>query len=366
MVQRRSKRKEFPVGTLLFLGVTIFFMVRFVNITLKNDLGGSHAYVQILNLGMPVVEGTYYDEAAYEESTVTIKGIIKQTLGLNNIDTSTILAAQIPRFNDFNEAFVQNELKPDTTEIVDSFVLEDGSIKKEEKPKIDPSGIRNPNIVKTLDQANPQILMVNSHTTEAIGQPRVLVEDPSKNIQGVTELIVKELEDYYGISVIYDKTKHDVFYEQSYYRSKETLQGYKAKYGEGQFNLVIDVHRDGVLEAGGKITPKLKNAITTEINGEKVSRIMFVETTNSGPENYATTNAIAKRMLASCNELFPGLGRDIRTFNNGKAKFNQEVFKNSILIEIGAEISTVAESQATAKYLARLIAEEVYYQENNS
>ncbi|MGL5575120.1 MAG: stage II sporulation protein P [Sarcina sp.] len=363
------KKQDFPVGGFLFLGVSIIFMVRFVNVALQNDLGGTHAYVQILNLGMPLVEGTYYDERAYEESNVTISGLIKETLGINSIDPTTILAMEIPRFNKFNEVeFVKNDTPIENKEGVDSFVLDDGSIKKEEKPaagEADPLGIRNPDIVKKLDQTNPQILMYNAHTTEAIGQGRNLIEDKTKNIQGVTELIEKELEEYYGIAVIFDKTKHDVFYEQSYQRAKETLYQYKEKYGENQFNLVIDVHRDGVVPINGVITDRLKNAVTTNINGENVSRIMFVETSNSGPENYATTTEINKRMIDKSNELFPGLARYVRKTERGLQKYNQEVFKNSTLIEIGAEINTPTESQAAAKYVARLIAEEIHYQENN-
>ncbi|MGL4656331.1 MAG: stage II sporulation protein P [Sarcina sp.] len=370
MIQKSIRRKQdFPIGGFLFLCVSVIFMARFVNIALQSDLGGTHAYVQILNLGMPLVEGTYYDERAYEESNVTISGLIKETLGINNIDPTTILAMEIPRFNKFNEIeLVKNDIPIENQNEIDSFVLDDESVKKQEKLIIgedDPLGIRNPNIVKRLDQTNPQVLMYNAHTTEAIGQGRRLIEDKSKNIQGVTELIEKELEEYYGIAVIFDKTKHDTFYEQSYDRAKETLYKYKEQYGEGRFNLVIDVHRDGVVPENGEVTERLKQAVTTEMNGESVSRLMFVETSNSGPENYATTTAINQRMFDKCNEIFPGLARYIRKGQRGYKKYNQEVFKNSTLIEIGAEINTPAESKAAAKYVARLIAEEIHYQENN-
>ncbi|MGL4656330.1 MAG: stage II sporulation protein P [Sarcina sp.] len=357
MIQRSvSKKRDFPVGLLLFLCVTVFFMVRFVKIALNNDRGGSHAYIQILNLGMPLVEGTYYDETAYEESIVTIESLVKETLGLDKINPSTILAAQIPRFGDFNQ-FAKSEIK--TEEDINSFVLNDDSIQKEEKPAVgeaDPSGVRNPDIVKKLDQTKPRVLLYSTHTTEAFGQAKNFDNDPNKNVIGVGELIAKELEEYYGIAVIHDKTNHSTFYEQAYSRSKETLYQYRDKYGADYFDLVVDIHRDGV----GR---DKKHAVTGNINGENIAKLMFVDTMNS--PNFNNTHAINERMMQKSNELFPGLSRTIRTANNGRSMYNQEVLNNTTLIEIGAEPNTVAEAQATAKYVARLIAEEVHYRENN-
>ncbi|MGL4761287.1 MAG: stage II sporulation protein P [Sarcina sp.] len=359
MIQRQSvsRKKDFPVGLLLFLGVTIIFMVRFVKIALNNDFGGSHAYIQILNLGMPLVEGTYYDETAYEESIVTIDSLVKETLGIDNIDPTTILAAQIPGFGGFNE-FVKNEVNV-TPETNPTFVLNEESIKKQEKPtvkEVDQTGIRNPEIVKKLDQGNPKVLLYSSHTAEAFGQAKNFDDDPTKNVVAVTELIAKELEEYYGIAVIHDKTKHDVFYEQSYSRSKETLYKYKEQYGANQFNMVVDIHRDGV----GR---DKKHVVTENINGENVAKIMFVDTRNS--PNFANTHAMNQRLMENSKKLFPGLARSVRTANNGRSQYNQEVLNNTTLIEVGAEPNTPAEAQATAKYIARLIAEEVHYKENN-
>ena len=357
MIQRSvNKKRDFPVGLLLFLCASIFFMVRFVKIALNHDLGGSHAYIQILNLGMPLVEGTYYDESAYEESIVTIDSLVKETLGLDKINPSTILAAQIPRFGAFNE-FIKGEVQ--MQENIDSFVLDDKSVKKEEKPskgEIDPNQVRNPNIVKNLDQTNPQVLLYNTHTTEAFGQSKNFIDDPTKNVVGVTELIAKELEEYYGIAVIHDKTKHDVFYEKSYDRSKETLYKYREKYGVNHFDLVVDIHRDGV----GR---DKKNVVTGNINGENIAKLMFVDTKNS--PNFNNTHAINQRLMENSNKLFPGLARTIRSANRGLRQYNQEVLNNTTLIEIGAEPNTVKEVENTAKYVARLIAEEIYYRDNN-
>lgn len=359
--QAVSRNKDFPVGLLLFLIVSLFFMVRFVKVFLANDVGGSHAYAQIINAGMPMLKATYYEKDAYEEF-VNIESIIKETLWLDKINPTTILAAEIPGFETFNQLVLNdeagdlnNEGTTNPVEDVDSFVLGDDSITKPEAISVDPAGIRNPDIVKTLDQSNPEVLMYHTHNTEAYSVDRNFTEDLDKNIMGIGDLVVKELEEYYGIAVVHDKTKHDTMYTDSYYRSRETIQKYSEQYPNG-FDLVIDLHRDGVGKTNKK--PVLRN-----INGEDVAAIYFVDTRNSS--NFENTHDITTRMDAKANELFPTFSRGIRTANQGKSKYNQDIMKNTILLEVGAESNTPEEAKASAKYIARLIAEEVYYRNNN-
>lgn len=357
MVRRQSvhRNKDFPVGLLLFLIVSLFFMVRFVKVFLANDVGGSHAYAQIINAGMPLVKATYYEEDAYEEF-VTIEGLIKETLGIDKINPASILAAQLPGFDSFNE-LVQNDNRGElvTEEEIDSFILSDEDIKKEEKPPVDPAGVRNPEIVKQLDQSNPEVLLYYTHTAEAFNVERNFSDDISKNIMGVGELVAKELEEYYGIAVVNDKTKHDTMYTNSYDRSRETVKRYNDEYPNG-FDLVVDLHRDGVGKNNRK--PVVRN-----VNGEDVAAIYFVDTRNS--QYFDTTHDITTRMSTKANELFPGFSRGIRTANNGLSMYNQDIIKNTILLEVGGEPNIPEEAMASAKYIARLIAEEVHYRNNN-
>ncbi len=354
MVLRKSskRKKEFPVGLVLFLIVTLIFMGRFIKIALQRDVKGGLAYIQLINAGMPLIEGTYYDEEAYEESSLTISSIVIETLGVDKINPENILAYELPGFNEYN-MLADNETN--AKDDIDSFVLDNTSIDKSEKPSnIKVEGVRNPNIVQTLDQSKPRVLIYSTHTDEGYSQPRDFSPDSDKNVIGVGELIAKELEEYYGISTIHDKTNHSTFYQESYYRSRETVQKYADKYGS--FDMVIDLHRDGIG------TNANKSIVTTELNGEALSKIMFVDTRNS--ENFESTHAMNQRMYKKSQEIFPGFTRGIRTANRGKAKYNQHILSNTTLIEVGAEKSTPQEAQNSAKYIARLIAEELYARQN--
>lgn len=359
MIRRQtlSKSNSFPVGLTLFLSISLFFMIRFVGVFLANDVGGSHAYAQIINAGLPIVKATYYDEESYEEF-VTIESVIKETLWLDKINPVTILAAEIPVFELFSEKMVGDLMDNNGEKInvtsesndIDSFVLSDENIKKEES-KVSEDGIRNPEIIKTLDQSNPRVLIWNTHSSEAYSVDRNFTDDVTKNVVGVTELIVKELEEYYGIATIYDRTKHDTMYTKSYERSRETAKKYASEYPNG-FDLVVDLHRDGV----GKTN---KKPVTTTLNGESVARIMFVESLSA--THYSANHASAKRMLALADTNFQGFSRGIKEYQNGQSKFQQDIMPNTVLIEVGGESNTPEEAQASAKYIARLIAEEVHY-----
>lgn len=353
----RRRNNDFPVGLMLFMILSIVFMCRFVNIFLNNETRDSHAYVQILNAGLPVAKGTYYDEASYEESIVDIKSLVKETLGIDKIDPSTILAMQIPGFNGFNQYVKANV---ETQNDVDKFVLNDESIDKkteEEKPKpeADASGVRNPNIVKELDESNPEVLLYQTHSDEGFTVPGHFTPDTNYNIVGVGEFIAKELEEYYGIAVIHDKTKHDTMYEDSYERSRETVKRYSQEYPNG-FDIIVDLHRDSV-------GMDKKHVVTREINGENLATLILVDTQNS--KNFASTNAMNQRIFNMSEELFPGLTRHIRTVQRGRSMYNQDIMPNTTLIEVGAEANLAEEAHRTAQYVARLIAEEVHYKNNN-
>ncbi|MGL5821396.1 MAG: stage II sporulation protein P [Sarcina sp.] len=350
-----------PIGMMMFFVITVFFSCRFVKLVFENEDIGLHPYVQILNMGMPIVETTTYDESIFENFE-SLNSVLRETFWLNNVTAQTIVGTQIPIFKDY-DLLVQNEIKEQESDL-DSFVLnEEQVIKEEEKPvnKEDSlNGIRNPQIVKKLDNSRPQVLIYHSHTDEGFNVPRDFTPDRTKNVVGVGELITKELEEYYGISVIHDKTKHDVSYLTAYNRSNETLQSYKGKYSDG-FDMIIDLHRDGIIP---KENPKSRNyykdIVTTQINNESLAKLMFVHSTNT---QYAqTSSSINQRMKQNADKLFPGLVREIKVFN--KSRFNQEVMPNSVLIEVGAEVTHPEEAMNVAKYIARLIAEEVYYKDN--
>lgn len=357
---RGINKKEIPIGMLVLLILLIMFMFRFMQIAASKDVRENLSYIQLLNAGMPVAKGSYYDEDAYVESNITLQSLALETLNIKPLDPIELVMKEIPYFGVANEmASIDSNLGYVSAEDVDSFNLNNESIdelSEEEKNKAleEAKGSKNnkvydPSLKKELDQSKPEVLIYHTHNSEGYNEERTSSNE-AHNVVGVGNLVTKELQENYGISVIHDKTIHSASYEQSYNKSRETVKKYTNEYDD--FKMVIDIHRDSVGEHN-------KKNLTANINGENVAKLMFVTTRNNRYFNDA--EALAYRFIDKANELFPELLRRQETYkyNRGQNAFNQDFNKNSMLIEVGAEVNTSAEAQASAKYIARLIAEEI-------
>ncbi len=73
--------------------------------------------------------------------------------------------------------------------------------------------------------------------------------------------------------------------------------------------------------------------------------------------HFNKNNNMANNIMNTSNKLFPGFCKGIYYYNYGTRYFNQDKSNNAVLIEVGADINTTGESKASAKYLARIIAE---------
>lgn len=359
LTEKMSTKKELPIGMIICLILSVLFMARFTKVALSRNIMGNHAYVQMINEGIPILKGSYYDKDAYEESTVTIGSLLMETLYIDKIKPESILSYQVAGFGRFasNNQLVENNSS------ISSFTLKEESVEvktdeQKANPEIDPNGVRNSNIVKTLDQGKPEVLLYSSHTTEAytgdvdVDSTKAYDSDVTKNIIGVGALIEKELEEYYGISVIHDKTVYCTDFNSSYKKSRAGVQSYLDKYGD--FKVIVDLHRD----AG-----PTKERVTTNVNGENVAKLLFP--TGKNNPNYSETQALISRMNEDIKKFFPGLHRGVLERNRATSNsYNQDLSKNAVLIEVGADKNTVDEAMNTAKYVARLIAEEVNRKSN--
>lgn len=340
-IQRKNistQKKSIDFGIVIFLLFLIFFVGRCISIMGRNTERGGLAYVQILNFTLPVVENQVYNEGAYLENHYSIKNICLEALGLSNLTEEGILISEMP--------MLAHDLKLDPEKEVEfaEYELGEESVLKYDKTE-KKDDVRTDELKKEFSKNKKEILIYHTHTAENYAESKGPTDNKKNNVVGVGEVLEKELEETYGISVIHDKTKHDVSYNDSYDRSRETVKKYHEKYGD-KFDLVIDLHRDG----GSK-----KSSFVQKVNGKNAAKVMFVTTRNS--KNFANNNKIADSLQSITEELYPGLTRKRMIYNHGDNCFNQDIFKNGILFEIGANVNTSGEAQYTAKLMARVIAE---------
>ena len=204
-------------------------------------------------------------------------------------------------------------------------------------------------------EAGPQILILHTHSTEAYAQDSAApyqesgtarTTDPSYNIIKVGEEITRIFEEM-GLSVIHDTNLYDYpDYNGAYERSKAAAAQYLAQYPTLQ--MVLDVHRDALVGADGTVYKPV-----LQIDGVKTAQVMLlVGSDDAGAvfPDWTEHMALAMELQQQMNSLWPGLARPITLRT---ARFNQQMTKGSLLVEVGSHGNTLDEALAGARLFAR-------------
>lgn len=194
------------------------------------------------------------------------------------------------------------------------------------------------------DNSKKKILIYHTHTNEAYAEGN---DGLSTTVAAAGDVLTSELEKL-GFTVVHDKTIHDkADYNRAYHSSRETINKNISNYGE--FDLIIDLHRDG--------GPK-KESVTGNVNEEDIARLTLVTTMQDPkyPQHINNINAI----VDIANNLYPGLFRErgIIAYDHGGILFyNQDLNDNAILMEVGADTNTLQEAKNSMKYMSRVFAQ---------
>ena len=351
---RARGKTKFSIGYIVMILIVIFLAFRAFNVINSYSERGALPYVQLLNFSMPVVETTVYDESVHYESKLTLKKVIAETLGLTKISTSSIIGNEISLFKNIGNPEVTSK---SSIPFLSRYEVSENSIAKvteEDLAQLNAvSEAFDPNLKAILEPLNIKVLIYHTHSHEGYAEigsdARWNTDNEDINVIGVGDVLAKELEEGYGITVIHDKTIHDNNYTVCYDRSQETLQNYLNEYGD--FDLIIDLHRDSVED---------KNLVTANINGQDLARIMFVTSVNSS--RLEANTALASSLAGITNNLFPGLMRNKDIFHyeiGGINGFNMSLSDNIVVWEVGANVNTSEEAQKSGWYIARLLAEHI-------
>lgn len=343
----KLRKRKYILGYGLMVIIAVIVTLRAISVINAYNERGGFAQVQLLNYSMPVVKTQVYDEGAYVENRLSVKRVVAEALGLKNITTFGIVGSEV---SIYKSAKISTGTKKLPFSIFAPYEVKEGSIAKLTQEEIDElnstSPAYNPNLKKNLDTSKPEILIYHTHTHESYAEVGGSSEDENFSIVGVGDVLAKELEEGYGISVVHDKTIHDTSYNECYNRSGETVQKYLDQYGD--FKLIIDLHRDSTDN---------KAAVTANVDNKDLAKIMFVTTTNS--TRYEKNRQAVDSLLSIGNNLFPSIIRStpIYEYDLGIRAFNQSLSDNSVLVEMGSYCNSAQEAKLTAKYLARMIAE---------
>ena len=314
--------------------------------TRKNTL-----YKKIINYTLPLIKVTSSEEGLINLNQSSIKSIVLEVLGISLENPYSILGREVCYLKGVSTENSEGHQGENIS--FNPFKLEENDIKMQEKnlPNKDVV-IDNPDLKNNAPSIKPEVFIYQSHNSEGYGLGGVNdTWDNSKNIMGVGEALTTELQVKYGISVVHDETVHNLpDYKNSYGKSAQTIDKYLKSFGD--FKLVIDLHRDSSIN---------RIPVITKLNGETVARYEFVMC-KSNPHFSKNMEAVNK-LISISEKLFPGLLRSgaetkgVYYYNTGTRYFNQDKSNNAMLIEVGSNMNSPGEARATAKYLARIIAE---------
>ena len=199
----------------------------------------------------------------------------------------------------------------------------------------------------------PQILIYHTHSQEEFCNS---TKDTGSTIIGVGNRLAKILKEQFGYNVIHDKTTYDMVngkldrneaYDQARIGVKKILDK------NPSISLVLDIHRDGV---------NSNTHLLTEINGKKTAQIMFF----NGMSRFKTSGdigylynpylfenlALSLQMKLKAEAYYPGFTR--HNYVNAY-KYNLDLCRQCMLIEVGAQTNTYQEAENAAEPLAVLI-----------
>ena len=313
-------------------------------------------YTRILNYTLPLVKITSSDEGNIEANQLSLKNKFLEIFGISIKDPYSIMGKEVCYLRGVNLENSENG-EGNEGEIIslNPFKLGQNSVGKINNETDIPNKeviVDNPDLKKNATTSKPEVFIYHSHNSEGYGLGGVNdTWDNSKNVTGVGEALTKELQGKYGISVVHDETVHNLpDYNNAYNKSAQTIVKYLKTFGD--FKLVIDLHRDSSIT---------RSPVITKLNGEIVAKYEFVMC--KGNPHFQKNMLAVNKLISISEKLFPGLLRDcpegkgVYYYNIGKSYYNQDKSNNAMLIEVGSNMNTPSEAMATAKYLARIIAE---------
>ena len=202
--------------------------------------------------------------------------------------------------------------------------------------------------------SEPQIYIFHTH-----GASEHFIDskpgDKSESVVGVGTYLADILEKKYGYQVIHDETEYDringkIDRNKAYNKAATGLK--KALKENPSIQVVIDLHRDGV---GNK-----EHRLTT-INGKKTAQVMFfngLSRNRKGDIRYLKNDnlqanlSFSLQMKMKCMELYPNLAKPVYLKSY---RYNLHMRKRSLLIELGNENNTLAESKNAMGPLAKVL-----------
>lgn len=211
----------------------------------------------------------------------------------------------------------------------------------------------SPIVENNKENDNPLVFIYHTHNTESF-IPLLNIKDPvnatdsKKNIT----LVGKKLDEFLqekNIQSLHNKLdiqkilkSKGLNFSESYEETREIIKEVLSE--NKNLKIVLDIHRGS----------RERDQTTIDINGESVSRISFAVSPISS--KYEENRYIAQLFHNKLEENYPGISSGIYTTGEEtKNTYNQDLFGNSLLLEIGGPENTLEEEYRSVEILSEVI-----------
>lgn len=205
-----------------------------------------------------------------------------------------------------------------------------------------------------LGKDEPQVLIIHTHGSEAYSSDPAYSDykptdmfrtgDARYSVIRVGDELTACLKKD-GIAVIHDRGIYDSpSYTGSYAKSGDEIAKYLQKYPS--ISVVLDVHRDAI--GSGDVVYKT----VAETGGEAAAQVMLVAGTDENGlyhPNWQENLKFALYLQQKALEKHPTLMRPIAL---KKGRFNQQLTKGSIIVEVGSSGNTLSEALCAVRLFA--------------
>ena len=206
-----------------------------------------------------------------------------------------------------------------------------------------------------LSTQEPRVLILHTHATECYTKQGDSYQESSAfrtldenyNMISVGDRVTELLEEA-GIGVIHDRQLHDYpSYNGSYNHARKAIQEILEE--NPSICLVLDLHRDASGDLNNQFRP------VASVDGADTAQIMLVMGTNASGQSHPDWKenlALGLKLQAQLERQAPGITRHMSL---RAQRFNQDLTKGSLLIEMGAAGNSHAEALRAAEQLAAAI-----------
>lgn len=205
-------------------------------------------------------------------------------------------------------------------------------------------------------QAGMRALLYATHSQEAF-EPITLKHDgkiavyhPEANIMKLSKTIKSQLEfngvgtDIIDIDITAEMKKAGIPFHKSYNVARPYVQ--KAL-NDADYDIILDIHRDSLKADRTTVTYK----------GEKFAQVVFV--IGGDHPNFKLNQELAKELMAGMERIVPNITKNI-VFKSGHGvdgKYNQDLHKRLVLVEMGGIGNNEAELNRTSAVLAKAVSQ---------